>query len=444
MAAIEPRLLSALASVIVSACSIRDTTFTPVEDSSLDDAASEGTAPPVLVMAITPADFDLHVRDTRDAVVTLTNHTTDVAGVPDIDVTDLTFGTMTFTSSTCTKPLEPGQSCNWTARFTGTMDGTQQFSLVATAEPGGSVTKQIPIVVRPPCNIVTCSQCCESSVVPGNAIGSTLEGESFFRSFDTSIDGAFPNNGNPATVSDFRLDKYEVTVSRFRQFVDAGMGTTSAAPAVGQGAHAKIPGSGWPPATILVADSAALKAALKCDPTYQTWTDAMGANETLPINCVTWAEAMAFCIWDGGYLPTEAECNYAAAGGAEQRAYPWSNPAGSTSIDCHHANYFVDVANGTCVPETLGSTYRVGATPAGDGRWGHSDLAGNIAEWTLDAFSTYPTSCDNCSVLDDSVNRIVRGGYFRNPASMLRAGSRNSRGAGSHDYRDGFRCARHP
>ncbi len=48
-----------------------------------------------------------------------------------------------------------------------------------------------------------------------------------------------------------------------------------------------------------------------------------GSNENQPINCVTWYEAFAFCISDGGYLPTAAEWNYAAAGGSDQRAYPF-------------------------------------------------------------------------------------------------------------------------
>jgi hypothetical protein len=45
---------------------------------------------------------------------------------------------------------------------------------------------------------------------------------------------------------------------------------------------------------------------------YATWRDSAGTEENLPINCVNWYEAYAFCIWDGGFLPSEAEWEYAA------------------------------------------------------------------------------------------------------------------------------------
>jgi formylglycine-generating enzyme required for sulfatase activity len=118
----------------------------------------------------------------------------------------------------------------------------------------------------------------------------------------------------PAEVSDFRLDTYEVTVGRFRKFVAAYSQTMIAA---GAGANPNnASDTGWSTAwnASLDAGSEALATALKCFGSYQTWTDAPGsaAAESLPINCIDWFEAEAFCIWDGGRLPTEVGLAFAS------------------------------------------------------------------------------------------------------------------------------------
>ena len=57
----------------------------------------------------------------------------------------------------------------------------------------------------------------------------------------------YADSTNPATVSDFLLDKYETTVGRFRAFVKAGMGTQAQPPSPSAGANPHLPASGWDP-----------------------------------------------------------------------------------------------------------------------------------------------------------------------------------------------------
>jgi len=249
-------------------------------------------------------------------------------------------------------------------------------------------------------------------------------------------------------VSTFRLDKYEVTVGRFRAFVQSGMGTQLQPPDSGSGAHPNIAASGWDSNwnTNLVATRNVLTTALKCDPMFQTWTELSGENENRPINCVTWFEAMAFCTWDAGFLPTEAEWNYAASGGDEQRAYPWSTPAASTTIDGLHASYNRDESGLDCAGDgmtgcAVTDLVVVGTKPAGIGRWGHFDLAGNVAEWTLDSPGRYADPCTDC-VNPVNSYRGARGGSYDFDHNLVRAGFRYGGPPDSRTARFGIRCAR--
>lgn len=191
-----------------------------------------------------------------------------------------------------------------------------------------------------------CDESCQAAACPGT-------------------DGDFP-----ATLSTFSLDAFEVTVGRFRKFVNA---YPTSKPGPGDGKNPRNPeDSGWDSAwDVHLPDSeeamrAALMSTERCfDP--RTWTEFPGVNEFYPMNCVTWYEAMAFCAWDGGRLPTRAEWNYAAAGGEEQRVYPWSREA---TIDSTHAIF-----------ETEAGPSVVGTRPNGRGKWLQYDLAGNVAEW---------------------------------------------------------------
>jgi formylglycine-generating enzyme required for sulfatase activity len=284
--------------------------------------------------------------------------------------------------------------------------------------------------------------CCASTTVPGGM---------FYRSYDGVT---FPQMLSPATVSAFRFDKYEVTVGRFRRFVGAVVGGWT--PAAGAGKHVHLNGGrglaaaseadastgtyelGWDSSwtSQLPASQAAWNAALACSPSA-TWTATAGANESLPMTCETWFEAYAFCIWDGGFLPSNAEWNYAAAGGGQQRAYPWSAPASSMVVDCQHGN------DDMCGDNAKGVGLE---SPVGDGLWGQTDLAGNVMERTLDLYSQYyAVPCVDCATLSaTTTSRVGRGGDYHTQPQYLLVGYEDAEDPSGRDDAIGVRCARVP
>jgi formylglycine-generating enzyme required for sulfatase activity len=299
------------------------------------------------------------------------------------------------------------------------------------------------------CGASGAADCCASPPVAGGT---------YYRDFDGVPGGGAESKAWPATVSPFRLDSYEVTVGRFRSFVEATTPATGTGwtPTAGAGKHTHVHGgkgledvdaialgatgdrayeSGWKSAwnVNLAATRAEWDARLRCQdlPGFPaTWTPTPGANEERAIACVRNVEAYAFCIWDGGFLPTEAEWNFAAAGGSEQRVYPWSSPPSSTSIDASRFGAFRS---------------RVGAwSPGGDGRFGQSDLAGGVMEWTLDSWGDgLLTPCSDCANLRARTVWALRGGSYLSSPTGLTTSTR--RGVGlDRSYEVGFRCARAP
>jgi formylglycine-generating enzyme required for sulfatase activity len=220
--------------------------------------------------------------------------------------------------------------------------------------------------------------------------------------------------------------------------VTAGQGTRTSPPLPGAGAHPLIPNSGWDPTwnARLAATPSDLLSSLHCG--GESWTDSPSANEALPINCINWFESFAFCAWDGGRLPTESEWNFAASGGDQQRVYPWSSPPTSTTIDDTYAVYCGE----TCALQPVGSR-----SPKGDGRWGHSDLAGGVWEWNLDWWEEpYVVPCVDCAVVTpsgpESLYRVARGGGFKSLPPVLVTSLRVQGTPSERDSFFGARCAR--
>ncbi len=168
--------------------------------------------------------------------------------------------------------------------------------------------------------------------------------------------------------------------------------------------------------------------------------------ETRPIDCVNWWESYAFCIWDGGFLPSEAEWGYAAGGGSQEREFPW----GSTDpgIDNQYAIYGAYDTN--CYYPSLGicmgviSMAPVGTPTLGAGRWGQMDLVGEVIEWNLDWFAPYVVPSVDGASLTPTSGRAFRGSYFNDPFERLILPPPYADLPTTRNFGLGFRCARTP
>jgi formylglycine-generating enzyme required for sulfatase activity len=300
-----------------------------------------------------------------------------------------------------------------------------------------------------------------------------VPGGSYYRSYTN--DGSGPSGeADRATVSDFKLDKYLVTVGRFRQFVNAWNFGTGFTPPAGSGKHTHLNGglglvnagapadagtvyeTGW-----LASDDANVAltdANLQFCGTNSTWTSAPGNQESLPIDCLNWYEAYAFCIWDGGFLPSEAEWAYAAAGGEPEREYPWGSTAPGTANlyaiygdgagNCYYPSGTMAACTG------VANIAPVGTATLGAGRWGQLDLAGEMWQWTLDWYSSsYDEPCVDCANLTSSYppsvpaacgSRVARSTSYADRAADLVSTFRFGGFSPSARSTVGIRCARAP
>jgi formylglycine-generating enzyme required for sulfatase activity len=162
-------------------------------------------------------------------------------------------------------------------------------------------------------------------------------------------------------------------------------------------------------------------------PPYR-YTDPQYAQH--PVVYVTWYDAVSFCAWSGGRLPTEAEWEKAARG-TDRRTYPWGLQLPRAKL----ANY----------DNIVDDTTEVGSYPGGASPYGALDMAGNVWEWVADWYSQnyYGRSpSQNPAGPRTGSWKVARGGSFN---SWSRAIQTTYRGAGEPGFAGGgvgIRCAR--
>lgn len=188
------------------------------------------------------------------------------------------------------------------------------------------------------------------------------------------------------------------------------------------------------------------------------------AYDDYPVVGVTWKQARAFCIWRtqllNSYLmgngetfvqdfrlPTEAEWEYAARGGLDLSPYPWGGPYIRNSRGCFLGNF--KPLRGNYLDD--GGFYSVKVTSYWPNDYGLFCMAGNVSEWTSDAFdeSAYNFAHDlnphyeyEAKDNDPVVlkRKVIRGGSWKDVGYYLQTGTR------SFEYQDtakcyvGFRC----
>ncbi len=226
------------------------------------------------------------------------------------------------------------------------------------------------------------------------------------------------------TVAGFSMDRYEVTVGRFRRFWESG--------------HSNVGGRAVRyPAGMLTVDEAVSPPVLRTSTFACNFTAASSVREDHPMNCLTWGAAQAFCVWDGGRLPTEAEWELAARG-ADGRVTPWGSTTGNPPA-C--VSYFIR-RDGTCIENDM--PYADGATRSGI--W---NLIGNVAELTADRFLPYTNAaCWMGSMPSNPLCRAmnsyfsVRGGSWADIDALPSAHRAGALSLPSPQI--GFRCVRAP
>jgi len=287
------------------------------------------------------------------------------------------------------------------------------------------------------------------------ATGSTggmikLDGGKFWMGTDS--DEGFPQDGEgpvrDVVLDPFFIDRHPVTNDQFAEFVRA-TGYVSEAERFGWSFvfQGHIPADLYP----RLVDDTAPRVNWWCKVNGAYWRapegpgSNVGTRGNIPVTHMSWNDAAAFAGWAGKRLPTEAEWEYAARGGLEQRAYPWGDelePGGRHMCNVWQGQFPVEdtAADGYAAP------CPVDAFPANG--YGLLSVSGNTWEWCADWFSpSYHVTATRHNPVgpESGVERAMRGGSYlchKSYCNRYRVAARTKNTPDSATTNISFRCVR--
>jgi formylglycine-generating enzyme required for sulfatase activity len=267
----------------------------------------------------------------------------------------------------------------------------------------------------------------------------------------------------------FWMDTTEVTNAQFRHFAEATTYVTTAeqAPKLEELMAQLPPGSKPPPAEMLVPGSLVFTLPANGEMggwdwrPGASWRQPSGPGSSLdgkddhPAVQVSWFDAAAYCQWAGKRLPTEAEWEYAARAGLEDKPYVWGEDAPESGAPRANIWQGPFPFQNSAIDGYL-TTSPVRSFPPNS--YGLYDMAGNAWEWTQDWYraDTYGQQArlgvvDNPQGPDSSYDpqeptvpkRVHRGGSYLCHASYCSGYRPSARMKASPDTslsHTGFRC----
>jgi len=168
------------------------------------------------------------------------------------------------------------------------------------------------------------------------------------------------------------IDRTEVTVGMFKKFVgETGYTTTAEKDGWGKPWRNGPQDSEWP--RVQGTD----------------WLHPQGpesnAMDDHPVVQISWEDAMAYCDWIGGRLPTEAQWEKAARG-TDGRRFPWGNKFDGDLLNYGDVRCPVERWRDLNYDDGYAYTAPAGSYPNGASPFGVLDMAGNVWEWVYDRY----------------------------------------------------------